>query len=209
MHIFLLGATGRVGQYAMQYALTAGHQVTAVVRNPAKITQTHDRLTVVTGNVADPASLLGPMRSGIDVVVNAVGGPVDAPTTVVTDSTRELLGAMAQASVTRYIAISGIAEIEPCNAQAAGVRAGLLQSPIRFAVVDHDSAIALVKASAVNWTLAGCPWIKDGDDAPQYQIVPGCFPGGMHEIYPPDVADFLIKEVEAQRYPRQIVGIWR
>jgi len=204
----VLGATGRVGQYALKYALAAGHHITAVVRNPAKITTRHDRLLVVEGNIDQPDTIRAPMHTGIEAVVNVVGGPVDAPTTIVTDTARVLLAAMAQAGVTRYLAISGVAEMDMCDEQAQMAIAGLRQSPIRHAIRDHDDAIALVKASVVNWTLAACPWIKDGDDAPKYQIVPGCFPGGQHEICPPDVADFLIKEVDAQRYPRQIVGIW-
>src|SRR5262249_52455701 len=71
--IALFGATGTIGSRILREALDRGHQVTAVVRDPNKITEHHDRLTVTTGDVLDP----GPVAAaavGQDVVVSAVGG---------------------------------------------------------------------------------------------------------------------------------------
>ncbi len=68
--------------------------------------------------------------------------------------------------------------------------------------------MALVKASAIDWTLAGCPYIRDGQHTRSYKVVPGRFPGGFKTISPQDVADFLVKEMQEQRFSKQIVGIW-
>ena len=46
MKIVLLGATGLTGQEALSQALKAGHEVTAVVRSPEKITIQNDNLKV-------------------------------------------------------------------------------------------------------------------------------------------------------------------
>ena len=46
MRIALIGATGLTGQEALTQALKAGHDVTAVVRSPEKITITNDKLKV-------------------------------------------------------------------------------------------------------------------------------------------------------------------
>lgn len=46
MKIALLGATGQTGQFLVKQALEQGHTVTAVVRNPAKLTVHHDNLKV-------------------------------------------------------------------------------------------------------------------------------------------------------------------
>merc|ERR1712123_512509 len=47
MKLAILGATGRTGLEAVKQALADNHTVTAVVRNPAKITLAHDNLKVV------------------------------------------------------------------------------------------------------------------------------------------------------------------
>lgn len=46
-HILLFGATGRTGRQVLKYALDKGYRVTALVRNPEKITEKSDGLTVI------------------------------------------------------------------------------------------------------------------------------------------------------------------
>ena len=47
-HLILLGATGRTGRLAVDYALAEGHTLTALVREPAKL-EARPGLTLVTG----------------------------------------------------------------------------------------------------------------------------------------------------------------
>ncbi len=42
MKLLILGASGRTGQHLVQQAMSAGHQVTALVRNPQKLEVTHE-----------------------------------------------------------------------------------------------------------------------------------------------------------------------
>ena len=51
--ILLFGATGRTGSIILQYALTKGYAVTALVRNPGKLTVKHDHLSVIQGLPTD------------------------------------------------------------------------------------------------------------------------------------------------------------
>ncbi|MFB7636016.1 NAD(P)-dependent oxidoreductase [Streptomyces sp. NPDC056149] len=71
--IALFGANGTIGSRILDEALRRGHQVTAVVRDPAKLTKSDPHLTVVTGDVLDPESVAEVVK-GQDVVVSAVGG---------------------------------------------------------------------------------------------------------------------------------------
>jgi len=209
LHILLFGATGRVGSSVIDFALAGDHSVTAIVRTRAKIQREDPRLTVIEGDIYKPETLIAPMQSGIDVVVNVVGGDVFKPSTVVTDSAHAILATMKQYNVTRYVAISGVAQMPACDAGVAAAVAGLRQSPFRFGVIDHDGAFAEVTASDCDWTLVGCPYIPDGGDhTAKYQITPGCFPGGNCTISPQDVANFIVKEAVDHRYSKQIVGIW-
>jgi len=71
MQIALLGATGAVGGHFLNKALAAGHQVTALVRTPAKLTQRPD-LTATKGDVANPDDVKA-LVNGADVVVSCLG----------------------------------------------------------------------------------------------------------------------------------------
>jgi len=73
IRILVYGATGKVGSQAVNEALNRGHIVTAVSRDPSRITVTHDNLTAVKGDVLDPDSVAS-LVAGQDVVIISVRG---------------------------------------------------------------------------------------------------------------------------------------
>jgi putative NADH-flavin reductase len=73
LKIALLGATGRVGGAYLQLALTSGHQVTALVRDPQKLTA-QDHLNLIKGDATSPEDVAR-VVAGADVVVSCIGTP--------------------------------------------------------------------------------------------------------------------------------------
>lgn len=69
-HIVLIGATGFVGSALLTEALNRGHQVTALVRHPERITVDHPHLIVVKGDATIPETLAS-AATGKDAVVSA------------------------------------------------------------------------------------------------------------------------------------------
>ncbi|WP_445032197.1 NAD(P)H-binding protein, partial [Streptomyces sp. SAS_275] len=59
MKLTVLGATGGIGQEIVRQALGSGHQVTAVVRDPARLTVTGTGLEVFRTDLTDPEALRG------------------------------------------------------------------------------------------------------------------------------------------------------
>ena len=72
MKILIFGATGATGKLIVEQALSVGHEVVAFVRNPAKLTHKHPKLTVVRGDVLDAKQVENAI-AGQDVVVSALG----------------------------------------------------------------------------------------------------------------------------------------
>ena len=73
LRILVYGATGKVGSQAVNEALSRGHIVTAVSRDPSRIILGHDNLTAVKGDVLDPQSV-AILVAGQDVVITSVRG---------------------------------------------------------------------------------------------------------------------------------------
>jgi putative NADH-flavin reductase len=69
--LVLFGASGMIGQRALSEALYRGHEVTAVVRDPARVTEQNDNLTVEAGDVTDPGTVTR-LVEGADAVIAAV-----------------------------------------------------------------------------------------------------------------------------------------
>src|SRR6478672_2041748 len=72
MKLLIFGATGGTGRELVDQALAQGHEVTAFVRNPAKMTTQHEKLKVVKGNIMDCHSV-GTAVAGQDAVFSALG----------------------------------------------------------------------------------------------------------------------------------------
>lgn len=77
MKIALIGATGFVGAAVLAELFERGHDVTAIVRNPARL-PAHPRLAARAGDVADSAFVADAVR-GHDAVVSAFNPGWDAP----------------------------------------------------------------------------------------------------------------------------------
>jgi putative NADH-flavin reductase len=73
LNILVYGATGNIGSLVVDEALSRGHVVTAVSRNPAKIGQSHQNLSAVKGDLLDEDSIAG-LVVDRDVVIISVRG---------------------------------------------------------------------------------------------------------------------------------------
>ena len=74
MKIAVLGLTGHVGKLFAERALAAGHELSAVVRNPAKLAEFAPGVRAVKGDLlsSDLAPLVEAFQ-GVDVVVAMIG----------------------------------------------------------------------------------------------------------------------------------------
>jgi putative NADH-flavin reductase len=75
LNILVYGATGKVGIHIVDEALNRGHIVTAVSRDPSRITQIHDNLSVVQGDILDSESVAS-LAVDQDVIIISVRGIV-------------------------------------------------------------------------------------------------------------------------------------
>jgi nucleoside-diphosphate-sugar epimerase len=73
LNILVYGATGKIGSLVVDEALSRGHTVTAVSRDPEKIKQSHQNLAAVKGDLLDPNSIAS-LVEGKDVVIISVRG---------------------------------------------------------------------------------------------------------------------------------------
>lgn len=108
MKIALIGATGFVGTHLLEEALQRGHEVTAIVRDPSKIANPADKLTVVKGDIKNVAELAAQLK-GNDVVISAFN-PGWANPNIYNDfiaGSKDIEAAVEQSGVKRLITIGG------------------------------------------------------------------------------------------------------
>lgn len=115
MKLAIFGATGKTGRLILQAALSAGHDVTVCVRDPARLTGEQRRFRVVVGGVENDQIVLDAVRDA-DAVISAVGGGGETLTTFARTAT----AAMKQANVTRVVSLIGASIDVPGDSTTLG-----------------------------------------------------------------------------------------
>jgi putative NADH-flavin reductase len=165
MRLAIFGGTGVVGATLLDQALAAGHDVRALVRDPARLPtplRSVDRLAVTRGDAADPTAVKE-VVAGCDAVLSTLGG-VRGPESM-SAGIDVILTAMREYGVRRLVVMQGFHLTVPGDPHNPGK---LLIGPImRIALpaVAHHAALMgerLRAADDVDWTLVRAPRVVDG-----------------------------------------------
>ncbi len=104
MKLTIIAATGGVGRELLEQAVAAGHDVTAVVRNPAKLSrQVHSVTADLTA--PDPAALESAV-AGAEAVLSGLGPHSNADAGIASQGTQAIVAAMKTTGARRIVAVS-------------------------------------------------------------------------------------------------------
>ncbi len=109
MHIVLFGASGMIGSRILDEALSRGHDVTAVVRSPDKISA-RERLTICVGDATSVASVAA-SSAGAELAISAYS-PQSGSQDGLSKNAEALLAGLEEARVPRVIAVGGAGSLE-------------------------------------------------------------------------------------------------
>ncbi|TKS78433.1 Flavin reductase (NADPH) [Collichthys lucidus] len=163
MKVAVLGATGQTGQYLVNQALQQGHTVTAIVRNPGKLTIHHDNLKVVEADIFSAESLKTHFK-GQDVIMSCLGFPVSifSAVTGYTLSMKVMITAMREAQVNRIITMTSWYTEPNSGTQSSYLIRFLLLPLIRSVLTNmHQMEQFLQETGDINWTVVRPPGLKN------------------------------------------------
>lgn len=214
MKLTVFGATGGVGHEVVRQALEAGHEVTAVVRDPARLdVPAHDRLHVsVVADLTDEEALI-PVLTGREAVVSALGPTNNKQarlTPVAGPALRSIVSAMDRAGVSRLSAVSA-APLGP-ETPGDGALTRLVVYPVlrrllRDLYADLAVMEAAIAASRTQWTVIRPPRLLNRPRTGAYRrAVDANVPGGK-VIARADVADALLATLTDPSTAGHAIGI--
>jgi putative NADH-flavin reductase len=105
MKLTIFAATGGIGRQVLEQAIAAGHDVTAVARNPQNLSPVPARAAAADLASIDPAALQ-PAVAGAGAVLSALGPRTRAEAGVAARGTGAITQAMEAAGVRRIIVVS-------------------------------------------------------------------------------------------------------
>jgi putative NADH-flavin reductase len=204
----IFGATGGTGRQLVRQALDAGHHVTAVVRDPARLPVRHAELEVMTADVTDPAALR-PALSGRDAAVSALAAS-RRQGDLATAAARATLAALDACGVRRLVVVSAVPVGPPPDGEPLWSRT-LVLPLLRLAFRDTYADLAVMeeelRRSRAEWTVVRPPRLVDRPLTGAYQrVVGGNVPGGT-TIARADLAHAILRLLEDPATVRQVVGV--
>jgi putative NADH-flavin reductase len=207
MRLLVVGANGRTGRILTDRALERGHEVTALVREPAGDEGPREHLRVVRADILDPGTLPQAVE-GQDAVVSLVAPHPRRNGRVYVEGTRNLADAAVHAGVRRLVVVS---------AEGAGVNPARL--PFFYRVVLRIPVVArlypdiarmetdLMVRTDLDWTIVRAAVLSDGPRTGEFRTEVGDIVPGGTRISRADLAGFLLTVVETGDYVRQRVAI--
>lgn len=205
MKLALIGATGTIGQRILSEALSRGHEVTVIARDPSRLTEPQDRLNVVQGDIMDAGSI-AKAAAGHDLVISAYGPPF-TEVQLLLQATKALLQGVKQAGVSRLISVGGAGSLEV----APGLQ--VVDTPefpdfIKpLALAHRDAQELYTEVTDLNWTVfSPAGTIEPGERTGQFRTGTNSLvvnEQGESRISAEDYAVALLDEAEKSQYPRQ------
>jgi putative NADH-flavin reductase len=228
MKLTIFAATGGIGRQLLEQAIGAGHDVTAVARNPQSLADAaarsaaHSAARSVAADLAsaDPAALQ-PAVAGADAVLSALGPRTKADAGVAARGTEVIAQAMQAAGVRRVIVVSAapigtVASLgrphPPKHDPGDGIIIRYLADPIvKRALREHYADLAqmedVLRASDLDWTIVRPPRLTDKPVTGRYRTAYGQNLRRGVFVSRADVAHYMLSVLDNPETFHQTVGI--
>jgi putative NADH-flavin reductase len=223
MRLTIFAATGGIGRQILEQAIDAGHDVTAVVRNPQKLPAKLSRqVRVVTADLAapDPAMLKSAV-AGADAVLSGLGATSNSEAGVAAQGTRAIAAAMKAAGARRIVVVSAapIGTVPsparpnpPKHDPGDGFIMQHVLSPLtKAAFRKHYADLAqmedVLRNSDLEWTAVRPPRLTDKPLTGTYRTARGQNLRRGAFISRADVAHYMLRALDQPETIKQTIGL--
>lgn len=158
--LLVFGATGPTGRRLVEQALAKGLQVTACVRDPARLDLEHAGLTIVQGDILDADSLAAAFATEADAVACTVGMFHKQADTSLSDGTRHILEYMNRRGVSRIVVVSSLGAGDS-RGQGNLLAKAIQRFILREVLNDKTRQEQALSASGLDWTVFRPPQLTD------------------------------------------------
>ena len=206
--VLIVGATGGTGRQLVAQALERGYTVTALVRDPSRLQVDHPQLTVIQGDVLHRASVEAAMR-GQEAVVSALGHKrFFYPTRILSEGTRNILGAMETHGVPRLVCETSLGIGDSAGRMGLYFTLFVIPVILPFYFWDKTRQERMIAESNVEWVIVRPGMLNNA--AKRSRARHGRQVGSFFwtvRISRADVADFMLNQLASDECLRAAPGV--
>ncbi len=207
MKLVVFGATRGVGRNFMKQTLDAGHNITAVVREPSKLELKHNNLQVAKGDVMDFASVEQVIKDH-EAVISSIGSPPLKNDKVRSEGTQNIIRAMEKNNIRRLISVSSLGVGDSKVMLPFLLKYFIVPFFLKNAFADHEIQENYIRQSNLDWTIIRPASLTNGGRTEVYRHgFPVTEKGLKLKISRADVADFMLKQLNDNTSIHKTPGI--
>lgn len=205
MRLAVFGATGRTGVRVVAKALKDGHEVVAVVRNPAKLRDSHpdlagnDRLTMAEADAADEVAVAHAVE-GTDAVIFAAGPVKGTPADFLVRAAGAIVAGAKKAGISRLVWLTGAGVMDPRDEPSGSrkVIRGIMKLMAGKILASSEEAYRIIVDSGLDYTVVRPPMLAE--EAKGSGLVAGYTPPKPIPVGREDLAAFLVEAAVQDKY---------
>lgn len=196
MKIAIFGATGGTGKELIKQALEKGYEITALVRDPQKLSFNDKRVNIIKGDVLDKDDVLKTIQ-GNDAVLVALGVKPPSKARVVGPGTKNIIESMETHNIKRLIVESAMFMDDTVRKNSFLISL-LTKTFMKGIYADKLVQEATVRESGLEWVIVRPVGLANGHKTETYRFgenlkLKGLFP----MVSRADVADFMLKQLNS------------
>lgn len=208
INIAVLGGTGKSGKYLVDQLIKLGYHFKLLVRNPDSFTIQNPCVKVVHGDVNDFDTVVTLLK-GCDAVISTIGiGVPQSAHTIFRTSSHNIVKAMKQLGLQRYIVITGLnvnTELDKKSPKTQ-IATNWMYENYPESTINKQEEYEFLLESDIDFTLIRLPTILLNDDKNSIKwSLEDCRGSGIGAT---DLAQFLINQLTDSTFIRKAPFIW-
>ncbi|HEY4290925.1 MAG TPA: NAD(P)H-binding protein [Puia sp.] len=201
LKIAVIGGSGKSGKYLVRQLSGRNIPFKMLLRDPGPSPVNHPLIEVITGDVRD-YSAVRLLTEGCSAVISTLGQP-KGETPVFSQATTNVIRAMEEHRIKRYVLITGLNVDMPQDRKGPATASATtwMKTNYPLTTADKQTEAGILSASHINWTLVRLPLIGLTDDLPEIRVSLEDCPGD--KIGATSLAHFLIGQLSDSTYVRK------
>lgn len=199
--IAVIGGTGKSGKYLVRQLITQGYSVRLLHRHPETLILPTPPVEIIQGDARDYASIHALLK-GCDAVMSTLGQP-KGETSIFSDACRNIIRAMQERGIKRYIVTTGLSVDAAGDHKHAEIAAATewMKQHYPETTVDKQVEYSLLSESNLDWTMVRLPLIELTEEEKSIHVQLNDCPG--NNISATSLALFLIRQLSSEQFLKQ------
>jgi uncharacterized protein YbjT (DUF2867 family) len=209
MKLVIFGASGQTGRLLVNQALESGHEVTVYVRREGAFETGRKGLTIVAGQLDDPAKLEQAI-TGADVCISTLGGgSLSKRSPELTTGIDRIVSVMERAGVKRFIYMSSVGAGDSRYYMGPIIRLFIVGIFLRVPLADHTFNEKRIASSGLQWTIIRPGGLSNGSKTGKLRHGSDFTKiTGNIQISRADVAAFILEQALSTTYINKAVWLF-